>query len=199
MSQQPRTLGILIFDDVEVLDFAGPLEVFSVTGRNLKSMPFHVFTVTPHPGSVLCQNGLSVNPRHTFLDCPTADILVIPGGWGTRKQLENAPMIEWIRAQSEHVEVLLSVCTGALLLGKAGLLDGLDATTHFAALDLLKTIAPKANVFDDRRVLDNGKIVVAAGVSAGIDASLHIVARLLGRAEAVETARYIEYDWKQPG
>ena len=194
-----RNVGILLFDEVEVLDFAGPFEVFSVSGRNRPRPPFNVFTVAQNPGSITCRNGLSVNPRYHFLDCPTPEILVIPGGWGTRKEMENESLLDWVRGQAAVAEVILSVCTGALILGKAGLLNGLKATTHYAAMDLLKTVAPLAILQPGQRVLDNGHIVVAAGVSAGIDASFHLVARLLGPEEARETAHYIEYDSRPAG
>src|SRR5436309_12693129 len=120
-------------------------------------------------------------------------ILVVPGGWGTRQQINHAPVIEWIKATADRAELILSVCTGALLLAKAGLLDGLSATTHYSALDLLQEVAPSTLVRRDQRVVDNGKIVTAAGISAGIDASLHVIERLLGNTIARETADYMEY------
>jgi transcriptional regulator GlxA family with amidase domain len=188
-------VAILIFDEVEVLDFAGPFEVFSVAGRQKKEPPFNVYTVAEKPGPVLARNRFSVNPRHTLADCPPPDLLVVPGGWGTRREMNNAALIDWIRTAAVKAELVLSICTGALLLAKAGLLDGLQATTHRGALGLLREAAPKTTVLDDRRIVDNGRIIVSAGVSAGIDAALHVVARLLGRNEAMETARYMEYDW----
>ena len=118
-------------------------------------------------------------------------ILVVPGGWGTRQQINHAPVIEWIKATADRAELILSVCTEALLLAKAGLLDGLSA--HHSALDLLQEVAPSTLVRRDQRVVDNGKIVIAAGISAGIDASLHVIERLLGNTVARETAEYMEY------
>src|SRR5437773_2769710 len=174
-----RNVAILIFDEVEVLDFAGPFEVFSVTGRQKQQTPFNVYTVAEKSGSVLARNQLSVNPRYAFADCPPPDILVVPGGWGTRREMNNAALIDWIKTTAGKVESILSVCTGALLLAKAGLFDGLKATTHHGALDLLRQVAPKTTVLDKQRVIDNGKIIVSAGVSAGIDGAFHVVARLL--------------------
>ncbi len=191
-----RNVAILIFDEVEVLDFCGPFEVFSVTGRQRHQAPFNVYTVAEKSGPVLARNRFSVNPRYTFADCPPPHILVVPGGWGTRREMNNPTIIDWIKTVSPKTELLLSVCTGVLLLAKAGLLDGLKATTHRGALDLLRETAPKTVVLDNQRVIDNGKIVVSAGVSAGIDAAFHVIARLLGKEEALETARYIEYDWR---
>ena len=191
-----RNVAILIFNDVEVLDFCGPFEVFSATGRSRDALPFRVFTVAENSGAITARNGLSVNPAFTFADCPAPDILVVPGGYGTRRLLENNRVLDWIREQTARVELLLSVCTGSLLLAKAGLLDGREATTHHLALDLLRQLAPAATVRPEKRFIDNGKVIVAAGVSAGLDMSLHVVARLLGKEEALATAQYIEYTWR---
>lgn len=195
-----RNVAILIFDEVEVLDFCGPFEVFSVTGRRgADEAPFNVYTVAEKPGAINARNGLSVNPAYTLADCPPPDILLIPGGYGTRPLLNNPTVLDWIQAQSERVELLLSVCTGALLLGKIGLLDGLSATTHYGSLDVLAEIAPTATICPDERYVDNGKIVLSAGVSAGIDMALYIVGRLLGAETANNTARYIQYDYWPAG
>jgi len=189
-----RNVAILIFDEVEVLDFCGPFEVFSAAGRQRNEMPFSVCTVAEASRPVLTRNQLSVNPRYTVLDCPPPDILVVPGGRGTRQEMNNSIMIDSIKATALRSELVLSVCTGALLLAKAGLLDGLRATTHHGALDLLREVAPKTEVLANQRVIDNGKVIVSAGISAGIDGAFHVVTRLLGKEEAMETARYMEYD-----
>ena len=193
----PRNVAILIFDDVEVLDFCGPFEVFAVTGTYDDFKPFNVYTVSENPGPVIARNGLSINPSYTIADCPTPDILVVPGGFGTRREMNNKLLLDWIIHQAEPAELLLSVCTGSLLLANARLLDGLNATTHWGAIDLLKELAPQANVHENTRYLDNGKVITSAGISAGIDMSLHVVARLLGPEKAAETARYMEYDYWQ--
>jgi transcriptional regulator GlxA family with amidase domain len=192
----PRTVAILLFDDVEVLDFAGPFEVFSVTGRRSGARPFDVLTVAERPGTVRARNALAVTPHHSFTNCPQADVLVVPGGYGTRREMHNARVIDWIRDRAAAAEVTLSVCTGALLLARAGLLAGLEVTTHHGALDLLASTAPDAVVRADQRFIDNGRVITSAGISAGIDAALHVVARLLGEAQASETAGYMEYDWR---
>ncbi len=186
--------AIVIFDEVEVLDFAGPFEVFSVTGRRSKLEPFDVYTVAERLAPVAARNGLSINPRFSFADCPPPDILVVPGGYGTRREMKNPVMLEWIARTAPASELTLSVCTGALVLGAAGLLAGREATTHFMAFDELRAVAPDAVVREDRRIVDNGNIILSAGVSAGIDMSLHVVARLLGADVARETARYMEYE-----
>jgi transcriptional regulator GlxA family with amidase domain len=194
-----RNVAILIFDEVEVLDFCGPFEVFSVTGRRSGLEPFNVYTVAQKAGPVVARNGLSVNPAHTFDDCPPPDVLIVPGGYGTRREMHNESLTGWIRRRAEGVELLLSVCTGALLLAKAGLLEGLSATTHHAALELLGETAPNTAVLDSERIVDNGRVILSAGISAGIDMSLYAVARLLGEGHAEETARYMEYDWSAKG
>ena len=193
---RPRTVGIFIFDDVEVLDFCGPFEVFSVAGRQIAPGTFEVFTVAASPGPLTARNGLSVNPQFAFCDAPAIDLLLIPGGQGTRPLLHDAAVIEWIGRQAASAELVLSVCTGALLLAKAGLLDRLSATTHHLALDLLRQTAPQATVRDDVRLVDNGRVITSAGVAAGIDMSFHVVARLLGQETAEATAKYIEYPWQ---
>ena len=189
-------LVILIFESVEVLDFCGPFEVFSVANRFTEATAFHVFTVAEKPGPVLTRGGLSVNPHHRLPDCPRPDVLLVPGGQGTRREMHNAVLTDWIKARSQEAELVLSVCTGALLLARAGLLDGLEATTHHGAIDLLREVAPKTTVHADRRFVDNGRVVCSAGIAAGIDMSLHVVARLLGSEVAEKTARQMEYPWQ---
>jgi len=190
-----RTLAILIFDDVEVLDFCGPFEVFSVANRFTDSPAFNVLTASEKPGPILARGRLSVNPHHTLSDCPPADVLLVPGGQGTRREMHNQTVIDWIKRASEKAELILSVCTGALLLAKAGLLDGLDATTHHGSFDLLRQVAPTARIHTDRRFVDNGRVICSAGIAAGIDMSLHVVGKLLGRDVAEKTAKQMEYPW----
>ncbi|MBO0726864.1 MAG: DJ-1/PfpI family protein [Blastocatellia bacterium] len=192
-----RKVAILIFDEAEVLDFCGPFEVFSVTGRGWEQKPFEVFTVAEKSGAVTATNGLSVNPRYTIEDCPRADILIVPGGMGTRREMRNQTLIDWIKETADKAEMTLSVCTGSLLLAKAGLLDGASATTHWAAIDLLREVAPGATILPDKQFVDNGRVMTSAGISAGIDLSLHAVAKLLGEDAAATTARWMEYKhWK---
>ena len=188
-----RTLAILILDGVDVLDFCGPFEVFSVASRFTDPPAFSVLTVAEKPGPVLTRGGLSVNPHYRLLDCPTPDLLLVPGGQGTRKEMHNTALIEGIKQASSKAELILSVCTGALLLAKAGLLDGLEATTHHGAIDLLRQTAPKTMVHTERRFVDNGRVVCSAGIAAGIDMSLHVVGRLLGEDIAAKTAKQMEY------
>jgi transcriptional regulator GlxA family with amidase domain len=195
-----RSVGIFIFDDVEVLDFAGPYEVFSrtrtVAGAESRktedSAPFRVFTVARTRDVVTAIGGLRVIPDYSWSDAPAIDLLVIPGGFGTRRLLEDPPALDWIRSVAPHAAHVTSVCTGALLLARAGLLQGRRATTHWAAHDLLSSLDASIEVDRQARVVRDG-VVTSAGVSAGIDMAFAVVEELCGRAVADETARYIEY------
>jgi len=190
-----RRVAILVFDEAEVLDVAGPYEVFSVAGRRHGLEPFQVSLVAQRPGPVTLRNGFVVVPHATTAETPTADLVVIPGGFGTRREVDNPALIDWIRRVTGEAELVLSVCTGALLLGKAGLLDDLSATTHHDTYTLLRALAPRTRVLEGERFVDAGRVVTSAGVSAGIDMALHVVERLLGSELAEETAHYMEYHW----
>ncbi len=192
-----QNIAILVFPDVEVLDFAGPFEVFAVTDELRGYETFHTFTVAGAPGVLRARNGLQVVPDFHLENCPRPHVLVIPGGFGTRAILRQPALLEWLRQQARDAKIVLSVCSGALILAQLGLLDGLRVTTHYELLDLLRKMAPAATVDGSKRFHDNGKILTAAGISAGIDVSLHIVARILGEPVAAATARYMEY--QRPG
>lgn len=192
-----RKVAILIFDDVEVLDFAGPFEVFSVTSQELKQNVFEVFTVAEKP-TVFARGGLSINATYTLETCPQPDILIVPGGVGTRPLLKNDTVLNWINTTQANAEFLLSVCTGAMLLGKLGLLDGLPSTTHHTTFAEFQAIAPKTTIITDKRFVDNGKIVTAGGISAGIDMSLYMVEKLLGREAVEKTVKEMEYLYWTP-
>ncbi len=189
-----RNVAILIFDDVEILDFAGPYEVFAVTRQFETPQPFNVYTVAEKAGPISARNGLSVNAAYAIDDCPTPDVIVVPGGRGARQSLQNERILSWIRRHAETAEQVLSVCTGSLLLGSAGVLDGLAATTYHTAFDILRQVAPNTEQRPGERWVDNGKIVTSAGVSAGIDAALHVVGKLFGPEQADATAEYMEYE-----
>ena len=199
-----RSVAIFLFDEVEVLDFAWPYEVFSVAGlRTLPQKPFDVFTVA-EKSSIVARNGLKVTPDYTFDTMPNADIVLIPGGggftsdgvaFGSRREMNNPVVLEWAKKQATQAELLLSVCTGALILGQAGLLNGLKATTHFMALDSLRAISTEIEVVEKVRYVDNGTVILSAGVSAGIDMSYYVVSKLLGAEVATEAARYAQYDY----
>ena len=199
----PLNVAILIFNDVEVLDFAGPFEVFSITGKRDNTDPFNVYTVA-ETTPILARNQLSINPHYLLGDCPPPDILIVPGGgcyhadgtpYGTRREINNQPLLDWIEQCSQKTEKLLSVCTGALLLAKLGLLKDKVATTHQGAIDQLSEMLSAEQVHPEARIADNENIVLSGGISAGIDMSLYVVAKLLGLEAAQETAQYMEYDW----
>ncbi len=191
-----RTVGILIFPEVEVLDFCGPFEVFaSARSADDDERLFEVSIVSQTDDIVPCRGGLLVKPHLDFASSPNFDLIVIPGGFGTRTEKDNPAVIDWIRTQNESTEITTSVCTGSLLLAASGLIDDQPVTTHWAAFDELLGHFPHLRLQRDRRVIDNGHIVTSAGVSAGIDMALAIVARLHGRKTAEETARGMEYDW----
>jgi transcriptional regulator GlxA family with amidase domain len=194
-------VGILIFDDVEVLDFCGPFEVFSVAARIAEGEPpaFTVFTAAERADLVAARGGLRVRPDYTLADHPPIDLLVVPGGWGTRREVNNTDLIAWIARVAAGSRLTTSVCTGAFLLAKAGLLEGRAATTHWQSLDRLAASYPDIEVRRETRWVDEGAVVTSAGISAGIDMSLHIVERLLGRERAEATARHMEYIWQDAG
>lgn len=188
-----KMVSLLLFDDVEVLDFAGPFEVFSVTNELDDYMLFDVKTVSRTGGNIVARNGLSVNPSCSISEIKSTDILIVPGGAGTRPLLKQYDVIDWIRNIAENAELILSVCTGALLLAKAQLLTGLRATTHHQALDELEALAPDAEIVRAARFVDSGKVITSAGISAGIDMSLYVIEKLYGKEKVDRTADYMEF------
>jgi len=195
-----KRVGIVLFENVEVLDFCGPFEVFSATRLNEEKRreeppPFEVLLVAEHPDHVIATGNMKVIPHETFKNCPRLDILVVPGGWGTRKELNNPVMLHWLRTRSAEVDTLTSVCTGSMLLGFAGLLDGLHATTHWQSLDWMRDSFPAVTVEYGKHVVEDGRVLTSAGISAGIDMSLRVVARDFGEDIARATAKYMEYPY----
>src|ERR1700693_97326 len=193
-----KRVGILIFPAVEVLDFCGPYEVFSVTRlneerRREESSPFEVLVVAQSPEPVMATGGLRVIPDVTLETCPPLDILVVPGGWGTRAEIKNARLLEWIGERGRKVETLTSVCTGSMLLGQAGLLDGRRATTHWRSLGWMRDSFPTVTVEEKLHGVEDGNVVTSAGISAGIDMALRVVIRYFGEAVGRATARNMEY------
>ena len=192
------TVGILIFDEVEVLDFCGPFEVFA-TARDPQQADttqrhFKVLTIAETDKIVSCRGGLLVKPMATIDDHPPLDLIVIPGGQGTRKEVKNPRIIKWIQEQNNRTQLTTSVCTGAFLLAEAGLLNNHQATTHWQSIERMQSTYPQIEVLANKRFVDEGHIVTSAGVSAGIDMSLHVVERLHGRETALWTANNMEYE-----
>ncbi|GCE06812.1 DJ-1/PfpI family protein [Dictyobacter aurantiacus] len=194
------TVGILIFNEVEVLDFCGPFEVFSVArlaGQHSDAQQlFQALTIAEADEIVTCRGGLLVKPHATIEQHPPLDILVVPGGQGTRKEMYNQRLVDWIKQQDQRTQLTTSVCTGAFLLAEGGLLNEHRATTHWGSISWMRDTYPDISILDDARVVDEGRIITSAGISAGIDMSLHVVERLHGRETAEWTARRMEYDWR---
>ncbi|MFV5911769.1 DJ-1/PfpI family protein [Bacillus cereus] len=192
------SVGIFLFNEVEVLDFAGPFEVFSVTEVN-EEKPFTVYTVSENGEMITARNGLKVQPDYSIENLPPVDILIIPGGLGAREyEIKNEIVIKWIRQQMKEVKLITSVCTGALLLAKAGLLEGLKATTHWASIEKFKNEFQNVEVIENVKFVDEGHIITSAGISAGINMAFHIVKNLLGVHVAEDTAKRMEYDISFP-
>ena len=183
-----KKVALLVFTGVQIIDFTGPYEIFGVAG-------FDVYTVGETKDPITTAMGMTVVPRYSFADAPQPDVLVVPGG-GILGAMKNEATKQWIVKTSGKAPYTMSVCNGAFLLANAGLLDGLTATTTSSRIDQLRSQYPKIHVVDDRRFVDNGRIITAAGLSSGIDGALHVVARIKGEGEAQEAALSDEYDWR---
>jgi transcriptional regulator GlxA family with amidase domain len=195
-----RRVGILVFHEVEVLDFCGPFEVFATTRldesrRREEPSPYEVVLVAEGRDVVVASGGLKVIPDRTPEDCPPLDVLLVPGGWGTRREIGNRRLLSWIAETGRRIETLASVCTGSMLLGMAGLLDGRRATTHWKALPWMRQSFPDVTVVEDQHIVEDGDVLTSAGISAGIDLALRIVARHHGEEIARATARHMEYPY----
>jgi transcriptional regulator GlxA family with amidase domain len=189
---------VALFDGAEELDWAGPWEVLAAWAEQWPDDGVHAFTLAREDRPVTCAKGLRVLPDETWESAPPLDVLVYPGGRGTRPQLQDEAVLDWIRGLAAGETVVASVCTGSLVLAAAGLLDGKPATTHWGSLEVLPTLGQDIEVRPDDRFVDNGNILTAAGVSAGIDMALHLVARLHSTERAREVRRYIQYDPEPP-
>lgn len=195
--KKPLNVGIFLFNEVEVLDFAGPFEVFSVTAELSDYQLLKVFTITEDGGEICAVNGLRVVPDYNFTNHLPIDVLVVPGGAGTKIEMTKASVLNWLKEQYETSQITMSVCSGTRLLGELDLLNGLEMTTHHEVIADMREIAPKAIIKENARYTDNGKILTSAGISAGIELSLHVVDKLFGKETADKTAIYMEYgDWR---
>ena len=191
-------IGVALFEGAEELDWAGPWEVLAAWALQWPDDGVHVFTLAREDRPVTCAKGLRVLPDETWETAPPLDVLVYPGGRGTRRELQDEAVLDWIRGLAAGDTVVASVCTGSLVLAAAGLLDGKPAPTHWGSLELLPTLGREIEVRPDDRFVDNGNVLTAAGVSAGIDMALHLVARLHSTERAREVRRYIQYDPEPP-
>jgi transcriptional regulator GlxA family with amidase domain len=190
-------IGIALFDGAEELDWAGPWEVLAAWAQQFPDDGVHVFTLARENREITCAKGLRVLPHETWETAPAMDVLVYPGGRGTRAELADDAVLDWMRGIASQA-VVASVCTGSLVLAAAGLLDGRPATTHWGSLETLPTLGKEIEVRPDDRFVDTGEVITAAGVSAGIDMALHLVARLHSPERAREVRRYIQYDPEPP-
>ena len=191
-------IGIFIFPGVEELDFVGPWEVLRSWERIEPEGSVRVFTVARDEGVIECAKGLRADADHTWRTAPPIDVLVYPGGRGTRPHLTDQPTLTWVRNLAQRGALVTSVCTGSLVLAASGLLDGRPATTHWASLDALAGLGSNIEVRGDDRFVDSGEVVTAAGVSAGIDMALHLLRRLGSEEQARQVRRYIQYDPEPP-
>ena len=196
-------VGILVFPGVEVLDFAGPFEVFSVAARVAKrdlgvAQAFTVSLIGARRDTIEARHGMGVLPHHGFDDAPAVDLLIVPGGL-MGQPLDCALTQAWVKRVSEQAALTASVCTGAFLLAKLGLLDGRPVTTHWDDIDELRATFPQLEVRENTPFVDTGRVVTSGGISAGIGMSLHLVERVLGARMAAATARQMEYDWTPSG
>ena len=198
MTTGPRHMGILLFPEVEELDAIGPWEVISYWTRLHPEDGYAVTCLSRSGGMVQCAKGLRIEAKHSYDDAPPLDVLIYPGGWGTRAQLTDEAQLDWVRRQRAAVPLLTSVCTGSLVYAAAGVLANRPATTHWASLDRLAALDPSIDVRRDERFVDDGDLITSAGISAGIDMALHLVARLAGRERAREVRRGIQYDPAPP-
>jgi putative intracellular protease/amidase len=192
-----RNVAVVVFEGVELLDFSGPLQVFAAAARfgEVRGQPaYNVYTMARTKAPIKSHGILQVVPQYSIDDAPAPDIIVLPGG-DTSSLQADPRFMQWVKTNAARAELAMSVCTGAFVLGEAGLLDGHAATTYYQAVDGLRKAVPRANVQEGRRFIDAGRVLTTAGVSAGIDGALHVVARLSGRVVADETARYMEYRW----
>ena len=194
-TDKPVNVAILLYPGVELLDFAGPLEVFSIMKNS------RVFTIAAKSGLLnTMKNSLTITPDYTLADCPQPDILVVPGASGehVRAVTADTSVINWIQRTTSRRQLTMSVCTGAFVLGKAGLFDHKTVTTHWASTQMLQQMIPNVKVMEHTRFVEDGNLLTTAGVSAGIDGALRIVSKLRGPQEARSVAEIMEYDYWNP-
>lgn len=190
-----KRVGILVFDEVEVLDFAGPFEVFSVASQLHNQALFDVKLIARTKQSIFAVNGLSVNPHYSFEDCPAPEIFIIAGGSGTRPLLKNVEYLHWVDRTIKQAKLTLSICSGARLLAKLGHLNNRPYCTHKGVYQHLSELVLSGKPQYEKRFVQSGpKLYTSGGISAGIDLSFHIIAKLLGEGVAESTASYLEYD-----
>jgi putative intracellular protease/amidase len=191
-----KNLAILIFNGVQIIDYAGPYEVFGHAWDEEKDQAlFNIYTIAEKPDPITTWMGMTVVPKYTFDNAPKPDIILLPGG-NTSLELKNAKLLGWVRDRANEAEYVMSVCNGAFFLAETGLLDGKTATTFYGLVEDLREAAPKAKVVNDQRYTDNGKIITTAGLSSGIDGALHLIEKIAGHGQAQQVALNMEYNWQ---
>jgi transcriptional regulator GlxA family with amidase domain len=198
VGREQRQIGLLLFDGVEELDAAGPWEVLAYWTQQHPEDGWSISCLSPGGADVMGAKNLRLGAHHSLDDAPALDILIHPGGFGTRRLLRDPAHLNWVRAQRASVPLMASVCTGSLVYAAAGLLTGRQATTHWASLNLLSELDPTVITDVDARFVDDGDLITSAGVSAGIDMALHLVARFAGTERAQAVRRGIQYNPKPP-
>lgn len=188
--QSKRTLGILLFPGFELLDAYGPLEMWGNVGKQLK-----IVVIAAEKGEVASAQGPKSLAEYSFDDCPQLDLILVPGGFGAIRAAQDEKTLGWLRGRSKDAEITMSVCNGASILAAAGLLDGRRATTNKAFWNLATAPGKNVNWIKQARWVDDGNIVTSSGVSAGMDMSLHVIARLYGETLAIRLANLTEYEW----
>jgi transcriptional regulator GlxA family with amidase domain len=189
-AQRERTMGVVLFPDFELLDACGPLEMFG----NMKGA-IRVLTVAERPEPIASFQGVRMAIDHTLADCPSLDMLLVPGGWGTREEAQNRTLLDWLAARAAAAELVTSVCTGSALLARAGVLDGKRATSNKANFQWVTEQGPNVAWIKEARWVEDGKFVTSSGVAAGIDMALAVIARLAGEQVSTTLADATEYDW----
>lgn len=192
------TIGVFVFDGAEELDFVGPWEVLTMWAQVFPADDVDVVLVAQEGGPVTCAKGMRVLPDRTWDDCPPLDVVVFPGGRGTRAQIGDPAIGSWVTGLRAAGTLMTSVCTGSLVYADNGLLDGRPATTHWSTLDALAELGTDVEVRPDDRFVDSGEVITASGVSAGIDMALHLVQRIAGTETARTVRRHIQYDPAPP-
>lgn len=198
MANDTKNIGIVLFADVEELDAIGPWEVLSYWTTKWPDDGWKVFTFSQNGGDVACAKGLTVRAHYSEANRPDLDVLVYPGGLGTRRQIDDGVRLDWVNRRRNEGTLMTSVCTGALVYAAAGILRGRPATTHWASLGRLAELDPTIEVRGDERFVDCDDIITSAGISAGIDMALHLVSRLVGTERAQQVRRGIQYDPQPP-
>lgn len=190
MDAKQRIVGAVLFPKFELLDVFGPLEAYGMLREQFK-----LLTVAEKAGPVPSAQGPSALAEYAFQNCPQLDVILVPGGIGTREQVNNAGLLKWLGERAQEAEIATSVCTGAALLARAGVLDGKRATTNKRAFQWVAEQRPAVTWVKSARWVEDGKVVTSSGVSAGIDMALAVIARLVGRQAAEKAAVAMEYEW----